>query len=306
MILAILLTLVPVALLIALGYYLKSTSFIADNFWGQAERLGYYVLLPALFFQGLATADIGELPIGQMVVVLVGALIGGTIVLVLLRPAIGIDGPGFTSIFQGGLRFNNYVAVSIVSGLFGAHGVALSAVCNAIIVPTVNILCVMIFLCFSTAKMSLTTTLKQLGLNPLLLACLVGILFQVLSLRLPPGVEPAIKALGQASLALGLLCVGAALKFSSTRKWITPLLISSAIKFIALPLFTLILNSMLGLVGTAAIVVVIFQTMPTASSSYIMARQLGGDAPLMAGITVLQTIIAGLAIPAVLILSGTM
>ena len=46
----------------------------------------------------------------------------------------------------------------------------------------------------------------------------------------------------------------------------------------------------------------VFQVLPTASSSYILARQLGGDAPLMAGITAVQTVLAVAAIPLVLAL----
>jgi malonate transporter len=41
----------------------------------------------------------------------------------------------------------------------------------------------------------------------------------------------------------------------------------------------------------------LFQALPTASSSYIMARQLGGDAPLMAGIIASQTLLAAVALP---------
>jgi malonate transporter len=56
----------------------------------------------------------------------------------------------------------------------------------------------------------------------------------------------------------------------------------------------------LGLSGPALITALLFQAMPTASSAYILARQLGGDAPLMAGITATQTVLAAAAIPVVL------
>ena len=53
--------------------------------------------------------------------------------------------------------------------------------------------------------------------------------------------------------------------------------------------------------GDAALTVaLLFQALPTSSASYIMARQLGGDAPLMAGITAFQTVAAALAMPVVL------
>ncbi len=120
-------------------------------------------------------------------------------------------------------------------------------------------------------------------------------------LGLPVGIEPVLKALGQASLPLGLLCVGAALEFGSMRQWLHPVGYSSLVKFLIMPLVTLWACHLFGLEGKAAIAALLFQALPTASSSYIMARQLGGDAPLMAGIIACQTLLAGVAPPAVIL-----
>lgn len=68
-------------------------------------------------------------------------------------------------------------------------------------------------------------------------------------------------------------------------------------KFALMPLATLAACHAFGLHGAAAIAALLFQALPTASSSYIMARRLGGDAPLMAGIIACQTLLAGLALP---------
>ena len=113
--------------------------------------------------------------------------------------------------------------------------------------------------------------------------------------------EPALKALGAASLPLGLLCIGAALEFRSVRQWLGPVVSSSALKFLAMPVATILVAMLTGLKGPALTTAVLFQVLPTASSAYIMARQLGGDAPLMAGITATQTVLALAAIPLVLI-----
>ena len=66
-----LLALVPIALLIGLGAWLKHSAFLADSFWAQAERLGYYLLLPALFLHSLATAKLEDVPVQGMI----GALV---------------------------------------------------------------------------------------------------------------------------------------------------------------------------------------------------------------------------------------
>ena len=297
---AVLLALLPVVLLIALGIALKQRKFLADAFWPQAERLGYFVLLPALFFHGLATATLDQLPVWELVTTLIASTLLVAGLVVAARPLLGVDGPAFTSVFQGSVRFNNYVGVTLAAGLFGAKGIALAAICNAAIVPTVNVLCVLVFARHGTAKLNARGIARQLATNPLVLACLGGIALQVLGLHVPPGLEPALKALGAASLPIGLLCVGAALDFSSARQWVGPVVSSSAVKFLLMPVATLLLAIPFGLTGPALTTALLFQVLPTASSAYIMARQLGGDAPLMAGITATQTVVAAAVIPLVL------
>lgn len=302
----VLLALIPVILLIGLGSALRRRHVLNAEFWRQAERLGYYVLLPCLFLHGLATADLGGLPVMALALSLIGATVLVAVAVLACRPLMRLDGAAFTSVFQGSVRFNNYVGVTLAAGLFGAQGVALAAICNAAIVPTVNILCVLVFARFGTARMTVGGVVRELATNPLILASLAGIGCQALGLRIPPGVEPALRALGAASLPLGLLCVGAALGFGTARAWVAPVAVSSAFKFALMPAATLLVAHALGLDGPALTTAFLFQVLPTASSAYILARQLGGDAPLMAGITALQTVLAMAAIPAaVAVAAGT-
>lgn len=295
------LSLLPVVLLIAFGMYLRNRRFLEEGFWPQAEKLGYYVLLPSLFFHGLATANLGSLPVGDLALTLIVSMIAVAGLVIAVRPLLKVDGPAFTSVFQGSVRFNNYVGVTLAGGLFGAEGIALAAICNAAIVPTVNILCVLVFAKHGTARLSGRGIIKQLVTNPLVQASLGGIVFQLLGLGIPPGFEASMRTLGAASLPLGLLCVGAALDFKAARHWIGPVASSAAMKFLAMPAATAIVALVVGLEGRALTTALLFQALPTASSSYIMARQLGGDAPLMAGITATQTVLALGAIPLVLI-----
>ncbi|MFJ4815009.1 AEC family transporter [Streptomyces sp. NPDC088801] len=289
--------LVPIVLLIALGYALRRSMITDEGFWSAAERLGYRVLLPALFLHSLATADTDDLPAGALAGTLIVATVAVAALVIACKPLMRLDGDAFTSVFQGSIRFNNYIGVTIAAGLFGAKGVAFAAVCNAVIVPTVNVLCVLVFARFGTARLHFAGIVKQLATNPLILACAGGVLLHTLGLRLPPGIEPALQALGAASMPLGLLCIGAALRFGTARSWMAPILTSSSAKFALMPAATYLAAQLFGLGSHALIVAVLFQALPTASSSYIMARQLGGDAPLMAGITATQTLLGTAAVP---------
>lgn len=297
---AVLLALMPVVLVIALGAVLRHRGFLDAAFWPQAERLGYYVLLPCLFFHSLATADLKSIPVSALAFTLVIATCSVALVVLVIRPALSLDGPAFTSVFQGSIRFNNYVGVTLAAGLFGAHGVALAAICNAAIVPTVNILCVLVFARFSHARLNAWGVVQQLVRNPLIMSSFAGILFQGLGFAVPAGVGAALKTLGSASLPLGLLCVGAALELGAARQWVGPVAVSSLIKFLLMPVVTAACSLVFGLEGQALTTALLFQSLPTASSAYILARQLGGDAPLMAGITAAQTVLAVASIPLVM------
>ncbi|KVD58441.1 transporter [Burkholderia ubonensis] len=297
---AVLLALAPVALLVALGHGLKRSGFVGDAFWPSAERLCYYVLLPALFAHGLASARLQSLAVMPLALALVGSTVAVAATLLLIRPFVRVDGAGFTSVFQGAVRFNNYVGASLAAGLFGAQGIALAAVCVAAIVPTVNLMCVLVFARYGSTRLGIAALVRQIVSNPLVVACAIGIAMQASGATFPPAIEPAVRALGAASMPLGLLCVGAALTFDAARAWVQPVCVASAFKFVAMPLLTLVAGRALGLGDAALTVALLFQALPTSSASYLMARQLGGDAPLMAGITAFQTLFATIAMPAVL------
>ncbi|KVC74424.1 AEC family transporter [Burkholderia ubonensis] len=297
---AVLLALAPVALLVALGHGLKRSGFVGDAFWPSAERLCYYVLLPALFAHGLASARLQSLAVMPLALALVGSTVAAAAALLLIRPFVRVDGAGFTSVFQGAVRFNNYVGTSLAAGLFGTQGIALAAVCVAAIVPTVNLMCVLVFARYGSTRPGIAALVRQIVSNPLVVACATGIAMQASGATFPPAIEPAVRALGAASMPLGLLCVGAALTFDAARAWMQPVCVASAFKFVAMPLLTLVAGRALGLGDAALTVALLFQALPTSSASYLMARQLGGDAPLMAGITAFQTLFATIAMPAVL------
>lgn len=296
-------TLVPIILLIALGTWLRVRGFMAESFWPGAERLSYYVLLPSLFVHGMATANLEGVPIFGMVGVLMLSTLLGAVLLVVYQGAANHDGADFTSVFQGGIRFNNYIGATLAFGLYGSAGIALAAVANAAIVPLVNLLCVLVFARFSARHSSPGTIVRAIFANPLIIGCGLGMLLRVTGVGLPAGLEPTVAALGKAALPMGLLCVGAALGGARLGQQVKPMLAASLFKFLVMPLATWGLCRMLGLSGQAAVVAVLYQALPTASSSYVMARQMGGNAPLMATIIAMQTVLAAATLPLMLTLT---
>ncbi len=301
MIQGVILAFAPALILMALGAALRAACFVNEGFWPGAERISYFILVPCLFIHSLSMTDLSGVPVAQLAPILAAPIVLASGLLVAFRPLLSVDGPGFTSVFQGSIRFNNYLGATIAVGLYGPAGLALAAVATAVIVPTVNIICVLIFARFGPLKPSIAGIMRSTAFNPLILGCLIGIALQYLKLRLPPGVEPAFKSLGAASLPLGLLCVGAAFKGRDILNSFHWAILSSLFKFALLPLIAAGVIAYFGLHGPAAGVSLLYLTLPTASASYIVAKQMGGDAPMMAGIVALQTILGIIVTPFVLV-----
>ena len=290
--------LAPIFLLISLGYLFKRWDFPGQGFWPLSERLTYYVLFPCLLLDSLTRADFQGLPVGRTILAVVLSLVLISLVILLLRRVLPMDGPAFTSLFQGAIRPNTYVGLAGALALFGQEGVLLSAVAIAAVIPANNVLCVSVVSCYGAQQIKGVRRIAvELGKNPLILACLFGFFLNATGLRLPLELPEVIRVLGVSSLPLGLLAVGAGLRFESlTRGWL-PIVLSGSFKMLLLPLVTMLLCLVLGVTGPAAGVAILFTAIPTSASSYILARQLGGDHRLMAAILTAQTAAAALILP---------
>ncbi len=288
---------IPAFALLALGALLKRRLLRDDAVWAGMERLIYWVLLPSLIVGALAPLDLATLPLGRIAIAIWVALGTGTLVSILLARMMGHGHAAMTSVVQGGIRFNNLMGFAIAGALFGAEGNGFGAVATGVIVPFVQVVVTLLF-AFGTDRgpPKPTTVIRNLLLNPLLLAVAIG--FGIAALGgLPPGLAPTVQSLGRASVAIGLLCVGAALSLDSFTDRIGTQAATGFIKLIVMPAMTWGLCLALGVPPLLTAVAVIFMALPTAATSYVMARALGGDAPLMAAITTTEHVAAVVTLP---------
>lgn len=295
----------PLFLLILLGAVIGHKRWPSLDFWAQMEKLIYFVLFPAMLVATLATADVSQVPVAKLAVVLLGAIALMTALLWRLRGWLLLDSPAFTSVFQGAIRFNTYVGVAGAGALHGSVGVTTAAVAVAVMVPVVNILCVASFIRAGTlGQTSLRTSALTLLKNPLILACLAGIFLNVTGIGLPGWSQSTTELLGRAALPLGLVAVGVALRPATLWRLDRGTLTTNVVKLALMPTLVLVLAWALGLDAQSRDVALLFAALPTATSAYILARQLGGDAELMAAIITGQTLLAMITLPLWLKLAG--
>ncbi|MGJ4959933.1 AEC family transporter [Bradyrhizobium sp. HKCCYLRH2015] len=293
--------LAPVFLLIVVGFGLRRSLIRLDTQWHGLERLTYYVLFPALLLQSLVKADLGKVPVAGIGGALFLAMLAMSALCLALRPLLtrsGIDGPAFTSIFQGATRWQTYVALSVAGSLFGPTGLAVASVGMIAIIPMVNVFSVAVLAHYaSPTRRSMREILATIVRNPLIWACIAGLALNVAHVPLPKLWHDAADALGQASLPIGLLVTGAGLHFEGLRRAGTAAALGVVLKLVLMPLLAIGLAGWFGVTGPSLVVVAICAAVPTSPSAYVLAKQMGGDAPLLAQIISLQTVLAALTMP---------
>ncbi|MBO6807420.1 MAG: AEC family transporter [Thalassospira sp.] len=301
---AILSALLPTFALIVLGYILRERKFLPDSFWPGAEKLTYFVTFPALLFSNTAKADLGSLPLFGIATAMLGTIAICTILILAARPVLRVSGPTFSSLVQGAIRPNTYIGLAVAAALLGTHGLTVTALCVALVVPTVNVISVLAcaHLGDNDRNPGILSLLRDVAKNPLLMACVLGSVFNVLGIGLPPIVGPFLEVLGRAALPVGLLAVGAGLDLGAARRAGFPVGISTVGKLMLSPAIAAGLCLALGLPATELAAVVLYAALPCSASAYVLARLMGGDAQMMASIITVHTLAAIATMPVIAIL----
>lgn len=285
--------------IIFLGYIFKKISFPSKDFWPLADKLTYFIMMPALLIYSLKSAKLDLLEFSTIATLLL-AIVCTSIFLIILNKISPTNNPSFTSIMQGGTRFNTYIFLALSAAIYGEFGLVLSSIILSFVIIFLNILNVSIFILYikdenitnSKSRIDIKYFLKSIFKNPLIIACIIGISINYLKIPIPLVVDNSLKILSSTALALGLLSIGNALVLENFKQMLKDIFVSSFAKFLIFPLFTYIFILIFDIDKQTASILMLFALMPTATSAFILARQLGGDTKLMSAIITVQTLIS--------------
>ncbi len=286
------LLLIPDFALILFGFFLNRITDWGRHFWTGLEKLIYFVLFPALLFNSIARTKIDLVAAAPALkTALLTVLIGMALAWLakwLLKP----DAKIFASGFQTAFRFNSYIGLAIAGRLHGEAGIAAFGIIIGLVVPLCNVGAV-----WALTRNSQASLARELLQNPLILATLGGVLYSLSGSPLPETLQLLISRMGAASLACGLLAVGAALRLDGVGRNASLIAYFTGVKLLAMPLAALLLARVFGLSGVFFDMVILFAALPTATSAYVLAVRMGGDGPVVAQCVTISTLAGMLAIP---------
>ncbi len=295
-------SLLPVFLLIAVGWLLRRFEVVPRDKWEGIELLGFWVLFPALVFHALTGADIRSLKVDSLVLAYVGAMTVQFLLLYVLNRArrhrLHMDGPTFSTVFQTSTRWNAFIALAILDKFGDGTGLAVVALVMALTILPLNVInIVVVTRCAAGTGGGWRRVLSSTARNPMIIAAFTGVTVNLLAIPIYQPVAVTIDVVGRSGLAIGLLTVGAGLRIRSLVGRRPEMWFGLVGKMVVFPVLVLVAARVMGLSGVVLLAAVTCAAVPTAMNGYVIARKMGGDAELYATTSAAQTVLALLSIP---------
>ncbi len=283
----------PVFLVIGLGYLLMRLRLFDSSFLQQTNRLVYVIFLPLLLFHKIGKADFassfnGPLVIGSSLVIIFGFFLTYSYAAMRKYPP-AVRGSFSQGSFRGNLA---YVGLAICLNAYGDDGLTRAGILMGFLVPVLNLFAILALLLphkHSSADEQVNW-LAQVALNPLIIASFLGIIWSFWQLPIPLIIDRALGITTGLTLPLALLAIGGSFSLERLKGDLLLAGLSSSVKLMLLPVVAALLLLLFRVQGTDLGIGILMAGTPAATATYIMAHQLKGDAELAGSIVMLSTL----------------
>lgn len=279
----------PLLVLMVLGYFLKTTGLLDKTTIKRMNGLVFRVFLPVNLFMSIYNSDISETFDLHLILFACGGILISFIILCLLVPLFIKDRVDSSTVIQGIFRSNIILyGIFVIEAIYGSSALGSAGVTTAFVIPLFNVLAVLLFEMNKGQKIRLGHVLKGIVSNPLIIASVLAILLFILDIRLPAIITDTLDSLGRIAAPLAMVLLGGTFAIVSVKKHLLVLTFSSLAKLIILPGVFLSMAVLLGFKGVELVVLLVVFGSPTATSSFPMAEEMGGNGAL-AGEIVMST-----------------
>lgn len=296
----------PVFLVMILGWWLKRSGFLTDEFVSVADKLVFKVALPVLVFKDIAGADLSnDFELKFVLFCFLGTCIFFGVTW-LLAELFMKDKSMIGSFVQGAFRGSAAIlGIAFAQNIYGDSGLVPMMIVASI--PLFNIFSVLVLVRSANAgetdrKAVIKKTLKGIVTNPIIIGIVLGIPFALLRFEFPVILQKSISSVASLSTPLALLAIGAGFSTGEAMKRIKLTVIAAAIKLVVIPGVFLPLAIWMGFRGEALVAMLILTGAPTTVSSYIMAKNMGNDDALASSIVVMTTLFSSVTLTVIIFL----
>ena len=286
-------------MVIYLGVIAKLKGFITKDFVTQANRLVYHVGIPAMIFSVISKSDIKTQINPKVILICLATIFLAGLVAWLVAVTIKVKSRSKGSFIHVSFHGNlGYIAFAVTFYYLGDSGLTTAAILAGMIMILQNIMAVVVLTYYAknqADKIGLEYFFKKTMANPVILAALIGITFSNFSIHVPIYIDRALDILKGMALPTALLIIGASLDFKRLKLRFMDVIITSVIKVVLAPAIGLFLFKFFSVSSPESILPgLIVIAAPSATVTYIMAGEMGGDPNFAAAAISISTLLSSI------------
>lgn len=290
-------TVAPVFLLAFIGIFLRKIKLLKEEFVSISSRIVFNVALPALVFLKLSTVNFKDVFSGKILIFVCITTIASALIIWIISLST-IKRAQDCGVFAQGAFRSNYAIVgfAVMLNRFGDGILTEASLVLVAAMPLYNVLAVIILGACDRSKHSLSfkRIVLTITTNPLVLAAISSLPFSLLQIHIPLMFTQTLEALSGLTLPVALLGIGASLHLDTLKKSSHLAFLASGAKLVLLPLIMTWLALKFGFKGESLVVIMMLYACPTSISSYIMAREMGGNEKLAGNIVLISTLLSSI------------
>lgn len=284
----------PVFIMILLGYIFRRINLINENFISTANKFVYMAAITAYLFRSTAMTNFHEIMDLKFIFFIISATLLSFLAVWIIAETLIKDKAVAGTFIQGSFRGNfAFIGIPMAISILGESGAGKASLVVMFVVPLYNILSVFILSIRSSKKKKLRIKRILLDVlkNPLIISIMTGIIFSLLSIKIPYLLDKPLQSLGSISTPLALIVIGGSFSFRTAGTKLKPAILAALLKTTVLPVIVITLAVLSGFTGGDLIIIFVMAAAPTAISSYVLSVIMDGDSDLAASIVIFSTVI---------------
>lgn len=283
----------PIFLLMLLGYMIRRLNIADKKSLDTITKLVFKIFLPVLLFYNIYRTETDRLFDFKLIAFAIAGILCTFILGYIAVMVLSKDNAKRGVMLQGFFRANFAIlGIPLVNYICGEEAGGLTSLMVAVVVPAFNFLAVIALERFRNngGKVSIPVLLKNICTNPLIVGCIIGVVFLVLDIKLPFVIEEAVADVSSVATPLSIITLGAAFSFTAIKGYLKEIVTVVSARLVIVPLIIIPVAVWFGFSGEALACLLITFGAPVAVSSFAMAQQMGGDEKLAAQLVAISSV----------------
>ncbi|MBF0574089.1 MAG: AEC family transporter [Desulfamplus sp.] len=281
-------TIIPIFLIISLGWFIRRRDFMPNLFLAPANKIVYYIAIPAMIFSAVAKASFHEEFNITILLITFSSLILTAISAWLITLSSKMTQKSKGTFIQSAFHGNfGYIGLAVVFYYLGDSGFANASIFSGFIMILQNMMAVAIlqpnFINGNNGSVTvkrvdlLTANFKAIVRHPIIISALCGMIFSLFEIALPMIVDRTLSILSGMALPLALLLIGATISFKVIHYYLLEIIEISLLKLVLMPGIGVLFFNFFSIPASEYLPVLILLASPTATMVYVMAQEMDGD-----------------------------